>query len=216
LSNRRLCSYDINMKKILSSVIVLFALQSKSHLALLETAEILPDNYYVIGIAPQLRLSDGGGVDVAAFASMHAFQDTDARITIGGGETDFWTMASLKWVPFPDVDRQPAMGIKAGIGYVRFDDENITEFQIAPIVSKRADTRYGKMIPYISVPVTFQKCSCVKNNESATQLTIGSEWFPQEDRHIGAEFNLNLKNSTSSLAVYFSFPFEASTGYIRK
>lgn len=214
MSKRSIYPYDGFMKKILSALTILISLQSYSHLTVLETAEILPENYYVLGVAPQLRLSDGGGFDLGVFADMHAFQDTDARITVGGGETDFWTMASLKWVPFPDVDRQPAMGLKAGLGYVRDSGINITEFQITPIISKRAHTQYGQMIPYLAIPITHQVYK--DSSYTASQLTVGAEWFPREDRHIGAELNLELKNSTSSVAVYFSFPFESSTGYIRK
>lgn len=184
---------------------------SHAFLTINETAEILPENYYRLGVAPQLIVSEGGGFNAGFFAEMHIDSDMDARITAGGGETDFWTQLSLKWVPFPDVEKQPAMGGRAGIIYVRDEDQNYVGLQITPIFSKKADTRYGDMIPYAGLPITF--FSGKDHNYTATQFTVGAEWFPREDKHIGAEFNLNLDNSLSSFSVYFSFPFEGSIGY---
>jgi hypothetical protein len=202
------------MKKILLALVATLSVQvSNAYLTINETAEILPDNFYKIGIAPQLIISDGGGFNVGVFADMHLFDDVDGRITFGSGKTDFWTQASMKWVPFPDVDRQPAMGLRGGLGYARDEDLNFVNFQITPLISKKADTRYGNMIPYVGLPVTY--ISTKDTSFTATQFTLGAEWFPTSDRHIGAELNLNLNKSFSSVSVYFSFPFEGSTGYIK-
>ena len=206
------------MKKInqfIALIAVLFSTQTfASYMSINETAEILPENFYKVGIAPQLLLSNGGGFNVGVFADMHAFDDTDARISFGGGEVDFYSQASLKWVPFPDVSKQPAMGIKGSVGYARDNSDNLFSIQIAPLVSKKADTRYGNMIPYVALPITFVNAK--NDSYTSTQFTVGSEWYPYDDKHIGAELNLNMKNSYSSVSVYFSFPFESSIGYIRK
>lgn len=199
--------------QIISIFATAFMLSRYSHafLTLNETAEILPENYYRLGVAPQLIVSDGGGLNVGFFADAHVADDLDARITAGGGETDFFTQASIKWVPFPDVDRQPAMGGRAAVIYARDEDSNFSGFQVAPIFSKKADTRYGNMIPYAALPITWFSGS--NKSYTSTQFTVGAEWFPVEDKHVGAEFNLDLDNSFSSFSVYFSFPFEGFTGY---
>jgi len=199
--------------QIISIFASAFMLSRYSHafLTVNETAEILPENYYRLGVAPQLIVSDGGGFNAGFFADTHLDDDLDARITAGGGETDFWTQASVKWVPFPDVEKQPAMGGRAGIIFVRDEDHNYTGVQLTPIFSKKADTRYGNMIPYAALPITW--LSGKHRTYTAAQFTVGAEWFPSVDKHIGGEFNLNLDNSLSSVSVYFSFPFEASTGY---
>ncbi|WP_409480098.1 hypothetical protein [Pseudobdellovibrio sp. HCB154] len=198
--------------QIISIFASAFMLSRYSHafLTINETAEILPENYYRLGVAPQLIVSDGGGFNVGVYADAHIIDDLDGRITMGGGETDFWTQASVKWVPFPDVEKQPAMGGRAAIIYARDEDHNLTGVQLTPLFSKKADTRYGNMIPYAGLPITW-----FSGNSSyvSSQFTVGAEWFPTEDKHIGAEFNLNLDNSLSSVSVYFSFPFEGSTGY---
>ncbi len=202
------------MKKILLALAAtLFVSSSFAYLTVNETAEIMPENFYKVGVAPQLIISDGGGFNLGVFADMHLFDDTDGRITLGGGKTDFWTQASLKWVPFPDVDKQPAMGLRGAVGYARDEDFNFVSLQVTPIISKKADTRYGNMIPYAALPITY--ISTKDTSYTATQFTLGAEWFPQVDRHIGAELNLNMNKSVSSISVYFGFPFEGSTGYIK-
>ena len=61
------------------------------------------------------------------------------------------------------------------------------------------------------VPITFFNAK--SGSYTSSQFTVGAEWFPELDKHFGTEFNLNLKNSNSSFSVYFSFPYEQSTGY---
>lgn len=199
--------------QVISIFATAFFLSRVGHafLTLHETAEIMPDNYYKIGLAPQLLMSDGGGFNLGFHVDTHLDRDLDGRITFGGGETDFWTQASVKWVPFPDVDKQPAMGGRAAIIYARDSEKNFLGFQLTPIFSKKADTRYGDMIPYVGLPITW--FSTKDKSYTSTQFTIGAEWFNMNDKQIGTEFNLNLNNSYTSLSVYFNFPFESSTGY---
>ena len=202
------------MKKTILAFVATLSMNSAfGFLTINETAEILPENFYKIGIAPQLFISDGGGFNVDVYADMHLFDDVDGRITFGMGEIDFSAQASVKWVPFPDIDRQPAMGLRAAIGHVRDEDQNFIHLQLTPIISKKADTRYGNMIPYVGLPIT--NISHTDASFTATQFTMGAEWFPRDDRHIGAELNLNMNKSISSISIFCSFPFEGSTGYIK-
>jgi hypothetical protein len=192
---------------------------SQAYMTVNETAEILPEGFFKFGVAPQLKLSDDSGLNVGVYFDSNLIDDINFRVELGGGKTDFWTQASLKWVPFPDVDRQPAMGIRGAVSYARDDIDykgsrknyDFYNIQIAPIISKIADTRYGKMIPFVALPITF-----VNNKDSsytASQFAVGAEWFSNRDMHVGAEFDLNLNNSFSSISTFISFPFDNSIGY---
>lgn len=200
------------MKKII--LITLIAFQTSTsfgYLSLNESAEILPENYFNLGFSPQTFLSEGGGFDASVFADAHLYDNTDGRISIGGGKIDFWTQASVKWVPFPDVDNQPAMGIRSAIGYARDGTQSSVQLQIAPIISKKSLTSMHDMLPYIGFPITYVMEK--ENNYVASQISLGAIWYPWNVAQIGAEFNLNLKNSISSASVYMNFPFESGTGY---
>ncbi len=192
---------------------------SYAYLSLNETAELLPAGLFKLGVAPQLKLSDGSGFNIGVYADANMTDDTNVRFEIGGGETDFWTMGSVKWVPFPDVGRQPAIGGRIGFIYARDENVNFYNVQISPIVSKLADTTYGKMIPYVGLPITFvsrDKDSSDGKSFVATQFAVGAEWFSNRDMHVGAELDLNLNKSFTSANVFVSFPFDQSVGYKKR
>jgi hypothetical protein len=198
------------MKKIII-LILLTQLPALAYLSVNESAEILPENYFNLGFAPQVFLSNGNGYDISVYGDMHLMENTDVRLTLGGGDIDFWTQASIKWVPFPDVDNQPAMGLRGAVAYVRDNDNSYSQIQIAPIVSKKSTTSKHDMIPYFSLPITFvfEK----NHNYTSSQAALGAIWFPWPSAQIGAEFDLSLKDSTSSASVFLNFPFDASVGY---
>ncbi len=194
---------------------------SVAYMTVNETAEILPEGFFKFGVAPQLKITDEAGINVAVYFDSHLVDDVNFRLELGTGITNFWTQASLKWVPFPDVDRQPAMGVRGAVIYAR--DENRREkgapqrdfysVQITPIISKIADTSYGKMIPFAALPITFIN---TKNDTfTATQFAVGAEWFSHSDIHFGAEFDMNLNNSSTSISSFISFPFDNTIGYKR-
>lgn len=209
----------ISLKQIalitaLFSTAFLLSRPSQAYLSLNETAEILPDGMFKLGLAPQLKLSDGSGLNVGAYFDSYLTSDMNARFEIGGGKTDFWAGSSVKWVPFPDVGRQPAIGGRLGLSYARDEKINFYNVQISPIISKLADTTYGKMIPYVGLPITW--VSHKDDSFVATQFAVGAEWFSNRDMHIGAELDLNLSKSFSAFSVFVSFPFDQAVGYKKR
>jgi hypothetical protein len=193
---------------------LLLSRQSQAYLAVNETAELLPDGIFKLGIAPQLKLSDGGGFDVAAYFDTYITDDLNGRVSMGLGNAaaiDFWTSASVKWVPFPDVGRQPAMGLRGALIYARDERVDISSFQIAPLISKLADTSYGKMIPYVALPITVSSTN--STSTTSTQFAVGAEWFSNKDMHVGAELDLNLNKSFTAFSAFISFPFDQSVGF---
>lgn len=185
-----------------------------------ETAELLPEGFYKLGLAPQLIVSEGGGFNMGAFYDMYLVDSLNGRVELGGGKTDFWATASVKWVPIPDIDRQPAAGLRTAVTVARDEDANFFNIQIAPIVSKKADTIYGEMIPFVALPITFVSASKDLNSNgkgyTSSQFAIGAEWFQNKDINYGAEFDLNLSNSFSGISAFISFPFDGTVGYKKR
>ena len=132
---------------------------------------------------------------------------------MGGGSVDFNAFASVKWMPFPDVDKQPAMGLRVGAGVARDEDQNILQLQVAPMVSKKFDTDYGMSVPYLAVPFTFVNTK--DDNFVATNLTVGSEFHYHEwkDVTLGGEVGLDLNKSWTYLSVFATFPFDSAKGF---
>lgn len=202
-----------SFKKITIFLFSLTIYQSaQAYLTVGETAELLPPNYYLIGLEPQAVISEGGGFNLGAYFDSHVMQDVNGRIKIGAGSNDFWVEGTLKWVPIPDVESQPAIGFRGGISYSRDEKLNYINVQVTPIVSKKTNTIYGDMIPFVALPITWVKPS-TGDSYIASQFAIGAEWYSDEFAHIGAEVDVNLSKSISSVSAFVSFPFDGTTGY---
>lgn len=182
-----------------------------SFLTLSESAELIPEGTYRLGVAPQLRLSDGNGFNAGFYVDGYLTPSMNWRGLIGGGTTDFFAQGSVKWVPIPDVDKQPALGGRALLFFARDNDLDHTGLQITPMISKQVDTEYGLMTPYLGLPISVIGNS--KKTVTATQLAVGSELNLEKGRQIGAEFDLNLNDAVTSLTVFFAFPFDSSVGF---
>ena len=180
-------------------------------MSLNETGELLQEGDFRLGLLPQLKLSDGGGTNFGAFLDIPYSQSVNSRFALGGGDVDFWAQASAKWIPFPDYQRQPAMGLRGALLYARESNLNFYSVQITPLISKITDSAYGKMIPYIGLPVTLT----YSDNRSRTglQFAIGNEWVVSPAFQVGAELDLNLSNTTSAISVHLNFPFDGNVGY---
>lgn len=196
---------------IIVAILLNTQLAQSSFLTLSESAELIPEGTYRLGIAPQLRLSDGNGFNAGFYVDGYLTPSMNWRGMIGGGTTDFFAQGSIKWVPIPDVDKQPALGGRALLFFARDADLDHTGIQLTPIVSKQVDTDYGMMAPYVGLPVTIIGNS--KKTITSLQLAVGGELNLEKGRQIGAEFDLSLNDAVTSLTVFFTFPFDSSVGF---
>lgn len=208
----------MNQNKILkiSFIFLTALLLSRTSLAYLtvgETAEVLPEGYYKFGLEPQLIVSDGSGFNLGAFFDTHIENGIDGRIEIGGGSTEFWTAGTVKWVPIPDVDKQPAVGLRGGFSFARDNGSDFYHLLIAPIISKKADTQYGEMVPFLALPLSIPIINKKVKSETEIQLAIGAEWFQNKDVNYGLELDLNLSKSFSAVSAFISFPFDGAVGF---
>jgi hypothetical protein len=199
----------------------LIIVSQKSHavFGLLETAEIIPSGVYRVGVAPQLYLGNGGGLDTSAFLDMYIQDSVNSRIEIGSGVTDFWASASAKWVPYPDYENQPAIGFRGKLIYIRDADTNLYSAQVSPIFSKRYSTEKGTFVPYAGLPLSY-----VYENSShsltVSKLCFGTEWVANSAFQAGTELELDLGNSGSSytstastLSLFLNFQFDERIGF---
>ncbi len=183
---------------------------SFAYLSLSETGELIKEGDYRVGVVPQLLLANGGGNNMGVFFDMPVESDINSRFMIGGGNTDFWTSASVKWVPYPDYEKQPAIGLRGSFTYARDGNANFYDLQATPIISKQVSSQWGRMIPYVGLPITI-----VHSTISATlmQFVIGTEWVERKDFQVGGELDLNLSNTTTALTLHVNFPFDGNTGF---
>lgn len=206
----------MNVLKLLLFVAFTFPMTTAwaSYLSLGESGEILAGKDYQIGLAPQIITNNDSGLNAGAFLDAVWTDSMSSRFMLGAGEVDFYTSGSLKYIPFPDFERQPAMGIKASLWYAREGSINITTFHLAPMVSKKYQTsEYGTLVPYAAYGISFY--SADGESENGHQFFIGTDWKSPyvENVNFTAECAFSLQDSTSSISVFASIPFDAKTGF---
>lgn len=186
-----------------------------AYLSIAESGELVSPGKYQVGMEGQGLLNHGGGGNLNVFLDTGFNDEMSGRVSLGGGTTDFNAFASMKYMPFPDFANQPAMGVRMGVGLARYDEENLLQFQFAPLASKKYNTEYGLAIPYIAVPFTYINAD--KENFFATNIVLGSEFISSEIPGVkfGGEFGLELNRSYTYFSLFATFPFDSKTGFGR-
>ena len=185
-----------------------------AYLSIGESGEIQKVGSSQFGIEPQVLANEGGGVNIGAFLDLPVRDDVSTRFSLGAGKIDFHAGAAAKWIPFPDVDQQPAMGIKAAAWYARQGSINVWTFQIAPLFSKKFDSNSGLFIPYAAIPVNF--VTSTEKSVTGTQFAVGTELYAKDlnTMHFSAEVALNLKDSYSFISGSVVLPFDTEKGFL--
>jgi hypothetical protein len=206
----------LNRKKVFVSVrafwafLLLASSQAQCFMTVQESNEITPAGQYKIGVEPQFRTSNGNGFNFSGFFDAPLSDAVSARAVMGTGDTDFLVGGSLKWVPVPDYQSQPAVGGKVGLNYWRENTESFFTFRFEPIVSKKFQTDVGVFVPYGALPINFN--SGKDNNGTGIQLAVGSEYLHSraDNMTFGAELGFNAKDSFSYISGYVTIYLDAT------
>lgn len=183
-----------------------------AYMTISESAEIPALNLYQLGFEPQFLTNEGGGTNLSGFFDAPISESTSTRLWLGTGMIDFTVGASIKYVPFPDVENQPGIGFRAGAFFARKASENMTTLQLAPIFSKKVNTENGLFTPYAAVAVNIT--STKDQNFTGSQVMLGTEYkHPDIDKmFFGLEAGLELNDSYSYISGTVTFPFDSSKG----
>ena len=196
-------------KHFLLALLFSLASSASAFVGVLESGELVQPGQNSIGLAPIILTSDGGGTTINTFFDTGINDSTSARLLLGVGAIDFNLFASAKYIPFPDVDDQPAIGFKAGVGVARDAGINLLNFQFAPLVSKKVEIEdFGYITPYVSIPLTYTIAK--DENFFASNFTIGTEARSSErpELNFGGELSFDMNKSYSTISVFVSYPFD--------
>lgn len=190
----------------------LFATTANAYQTISESTEIPLATNYQIGFEPQILTSRGGGANVTGFFDAPFNDSTVGRLWLGAGAIDFNLGATVKFVPFPDVESQPGIGIRAGGFFARKGDSNLLTLHLAPIFSKKVQSEYGLFIPYVAV--SLNTTSTKERNFTGSQMVFGTEFKTPDipTMYFGAELGLDLSESYSYVSGTVTFPFDSSKG----
>lgn len=197
------------MKKIIILGIITFSSISQAYMSLMTTGDMVEANQFqALGYLEHI-FNRYDGTNINARGTMGINDELSGDIELGLGELDIMIGAFAKWVPIPDHDKQPAIGIRGGISYIDEDSFTQTSITAMPFLSKSFNTEYGKYTPFGGIP--FGLNSNDKDDYFTARLALGTEWTPADEefkqlRVIG-ELGFNLSKSFGSFNLGASWNF---------
>ncbi len=176
-----------------------------------ESAENVAPKAYRLGVYPQLKLSDGSGFNFAGGVSTGWSDSVSIGGHLGLGDTDFYGGAHVKWTPFPDFEKQPAIGFKFEGLVGREGSENIFGGKVHPIVSKKFDLSAGRFVPYGALPVGVTMFA--GNTNFTAQLTGGTEFYTERMKNwgFGAELGVSLSKAFTYIMAFATYDLDSSS-----
>ncbi len=182
------------------------------------TGDLLP--YGQIKVLPAFQLIRSPVTTIGVFTSIekriHDSAQLVGSLSLGG---NLEGGVFYKWVPIPDYQKQPAMGVLAGISYGRIKKEDsknssLDEKQIEslftikgqPFLSKYFQSAYGTFNAYVAIPVGIEFGG--DDTEIPIKIAVGSEMtFPDQSKVFLLEIGVNLIDSSTSVLFGLNFNF---------
>lgn len=201
--------------RFLVVVVSLFiAVKANALYSVMDTGDLLPEGQFRANLETQLITDHDDGVNLMGRFDSWFNDDSNVRGVVGFGTTDLYLAGFYKWVPYPDAEGQPAIGISAGLAYARYEieDETLGELSLRfhPIISKKFVVEMGELTPYGSLP--FGLASRDGDTEFPVQAVGGVEWKTSQWQKLtfSAEvgFNVNEAFSYFSLGAQLYFDWE--------
>jgi len=198
------------MRSLLAAAALLLTSQfAHAYGSVIQTGDLVDPGSFQAALAPQLMLSRYDGVNLDALLDVGIDNASSARGLIGVGDgVDFEVGGLYKYIPFPDTERQPAIGGEVGVVFARTDGKSEVDLRFNPLVSKKLETEIGDVSPYASLPITiaFRDGSTLV----PIQLAAGSELRLLSTPQLSffAEAGLNLHDAFGYISAAVAWRFD--------
>jgi len=207
------------MKAALTLLTFLMASQSAwAYHEVLDNAEVLERGKFKLTGGLQ-AITDTGGVNAVGAVDSGIQEDFGLRGLFGFGETDYYLGGMVKWIPIPDVDNQPAVGLNAGLTYAKWmHNTKDLVFRVEPLVSKKFKIQDAEITPYGSLPLGLRMRSAPDRDDSTrvevqlaagAQLQVGSWKNLQFIGEIGLDLDEAFSYFTAGAIMYL----DSETGF---
>lgn len=175
--------------------------------SLLSTGDMVqPEKFQLLGYIENI-FDDLDGFNANVRGTYGITDELQGDLELGAGEFDVMLGAFLKWVPIPDYEKQPAIGVRAGLSYFDTDRYSQTSITAMPFVSKGVESPQGRFTPYIGFPLAINSNS--NDTFFSSRIAFGTEWTHPEQKqiHVVGELGLELSKSFNSLTIGASYDF---------
>jgi len=183
---------------------------AQAYFSTIDTGDLVAPGQYQLSFEPQLVLSRYDGFNGVARIDTGLDESSSLRGILGFGTVDFHIGGMYKYIPYPDVDKQPAIGFLAGALLARENGQTEFSLRFHPLVSKRFSTEIGDLTLYASAPIGITTTS--NKTYVPIQVAGGTEFRPLNYRNMSifAELGINVREAFSYLSVAAAWRFDDS------
>ncbi len=202
---------------LILSLTLLFSQNVFAYGSTIMNGEILTENNYNINTDLQyLTETEENGVIFNGRFDMPFTEEINLRAVAGFGEVDIHAGGYIKWMPIPDFDQQPAMGVLAGLHYADLGKFNEFSIRVHPYISKSLTFDVGSLSPFIALPMALTLVDGETN--IPVQLQLGTEVKIRQLKHIAfiAELGIDVDDSFTYFSLGMSFHFDSEQGMVFK
>ncbi len=175
--------------------------------SIINSGAVTESGSYKLGSELQILTDEPSGANLLLFIDLPTkSQSVDYRFKFGTGATDVNLGVAAKWIPIPDLQKQPALGFIFDFDWISDEDTDFLTFRVAPIISKDLKWEYGSMTPYAALPLGARqilKDTSGDKFDFTAQLTFGVEvnFEAYDDLTFFGEAGFDIEESIT----YFSF-----------
>lgn len=177
---------------------------------LIRSADSLPTNTYELVLTPGYTFRPDGAY-MSTEVRYQPNEDFGVGFGFGAGEAGFNFGMNGSWFLVPDTSTQPGVSLLAGAYFNRVAQFNYFNVKATPIISKRFETDFGKVVPYAGLHFSPSFRLGAPENMLSMKASLGTNWEVQafNGLKVYTEGNIGLNNSTHELLLGFSYPFAA-------
>ena len=193
-------------------VALAWQLPSMAFFSLMDTGNLQSQGEYKAMGEGQILFDAPEGFNLNGRFSTGYNDDSEIQFEGGVGSVDFYLGAFYKWVPFPDTEDQPAVGVRGGLTFADLNNYSTYGVNVTPLVSKNFESGIGVITPYSGLEMGLQRNTF--ESFFSLQLVIGAQWSPNEwdfeglkDFDFLVEYGIEVDDSFNYLSLGAAYHF---------
>lgn len=164
------------MRRLTILIVMIITQPVWAFFSLMDTTQLVRQGDYKILGDAQVLFDEPKGLNLNPRFSTGISDDSEVQFEAGVGSVDYYLGAFYKWVPIPDTDEQPGVGLRAGFTFANVNDYSTYGLNITPMISKSINGNAGRFTPYGGLQFGLQRNT--NDTYFSMQATIGIEWAP--------------------------------------
>ena len=153
-----------------------------------------------IGLEPELNMTGGAsiGANIKYTQGLTDINNFTAIIGTGGGNRGFRFGGNFTFDIFPDVDKQPGIGIAAQAIYYRAGGVGLLELTGIPYVHKTFLSTGNEIDPFLAIPIGYGFAD--GKYQALSSIAVGSRFKGNEFIHYFFELGFPINNANSYIS----------------